>query len=134
MSRIPKHPPLSPMIFLYSREQKCTFNFPTTNPNANGYSNGSVCSAYKPSKAVWRRRSLPPPLPLCCFFAQARIVTLIPTLAEPAIALEITLSEPLCRRLQQLLDCYPNLSLDDLAHIALTNYLRHLQELPAIRS
>jgi hypothetical protein len=49
---------------------------------------------------------------------------MIPTLVEPAIALEITLSEPLCRRLQQLLDCYPNLSLDDLAHIALTNSLQ----------
>jgi hypothetical protein len=46
----------------------------------------------------------------------------IPTL-DPAIALEITISEPLFRQLQTLLDADPSLSLDDLASKALTLYL-----------
>lgn len=40
------------------------------------------------------------------------------------IALEITISEPLFRQLQTVLDADPSLSLDDLASKALTLYLR----------
>jgi hypothetical protein len=42
---------------------------------------------------------------------------------DPAIALEITISEPLFRQLQTVLDADPSLSLDDLASKALTLYL-----------
>jgi hypothetical protein len=48
-----------------------------------------------------------------------------PTL-DPAIALEIMISEPLFRQLQTVLDADPSLSLDDLASRALTLYLRLL--------
>lgn len=48
-----------------------------------------------------------------------------PTL-DPTIALEITVSEPLFRQLQMVLDPDPTLSLDDLANKALTLYLRML--------
>ena len=42
---------------------------------------------------------------------------------DPSVALEITISEPLFRRLQAALDADPTLSLDDLANKALTVYL-----------
>ncbi len=42
------------------------------------------------------------------------------------IALEITISEPLFRQLQTVLDADPSLSLDDLASRALTLYLKLL--------
>lgn len=42
---------------------------------------------------------------------------------DPAIALEIMISEPLFRQLQTMLDADPSLSLDDLAMRALTLYL-----------
>ncbi len=45
---------------------------------------------------------------------------------DPAIALEITISEALFRQLQTVLDADPSLSLDDLASRALTLYLRLL--------
>lgn len=48
--------------------------------------------------------------------------TSTPTL-DPAIALEITISEPLFRQLQTVLDADPTLSLDDLASQALSLYL-----------
>ncbi len=43
---------------------------------------------------------------------------------DSAIALEITISEPLFRQLQTVLDADPSLSLDDLASKALILYLR----------
>lgn len=51
------------------------------------------------------------------------------TTLEAPIALEITISEPLFRRLQQVLDAYPTQSLDDLTNQALMAYLLHLNAL-----
>lgn len=51
------------------------------------------------------------------------------TTLEAPIALEITISETLFRRLQQVLDAYPTQSLDDLTNQALTAYLLHLSAL-----
>lgn len=48
---------------------------------------------------------------------------------HPAIALEITLPEPLFDQLQRVLDTHPTESLDSLTHKALTAYLLHLKQL-----
>ncbi|MEX0272049.1 hypothetical protein AB3R30_23270 [Leptolyngbyaceae cyanobacterium UHCC 1019] len=48
---------------------------------------------------------------------------------EAPIALEINISEPLFRRLQQVLDADPTQSFDDLTNQALTAYLLHLSDL-----
>ena len=51
------------------------------------------------------------------------------TTPHPAIAVEITLPEPLFDQLQQVLDTHPTESLDSLTHKALTAYLLHLKTL-----
>lgn len=48
------------------------------------------------------------------------------TTLEAPIALEVTISEPLFRRLQQVLDAHPTQSLDDLINQALSTYLLYL--------
>ena len=55
------------------------------------------------------------------------------TSPEPLVALELTLSQALLRRLHRALDADPTLSLDAIAHMALSTYLAELEQPPGDR-